>query len=352
MEKRAVEVVLSLLPDELGARVTPDGIELTGLAGAPRLVPVPAGEGFPADVRHALGLGRHPAETHVVVARRLSPGARQLLEKLGENWADQEGRARIIIPGALYIRQDRRQPARSQSTAFRWSESAGALAEHLIVRVMRQSPPNNPPNADVWSMELPRTTELASAVGLSPAQVSKVLQQFDDQRWTKKAGPERGTGAMRNLRDPSGLLSAWAGWYRLQPQRTITAHATWRDPAMFWRERIKPMMLANSYALTGWLALDQLAPFTTAVPTISCYVDAAAFDHGLGHVMASAELRPSDEPGARITFIRAEIARIEPAEANAPDRCVNEIRLYGDLLRAGLRGDDAAEHLREVRLGF
>lgn len=58
------------------------------------------------------------------------------------------------------------------------------------------------------------------------------------------------------------------------------------------------------------------------------------------------------ESGARVELVQADpyVLRRTITESDAPQ--VTGVRLYGDLLRLGVRGSDAAEHLRATRIGF
>ena len=109
----------------------------------------------------------------------------------------------------------------------------------------------------------------------------------------------------------------------------------------------------GAWALTGWLALEHRAPFMTTTPVITIYIDREVFEDptALDTRIARAGLRRVDS-GARVDLVKADpyVLRRATLEGGTPQ--VSDIRLYGDLLRLGVRGSDAAEHLRETRIGF
>ena len=58
------------------------------------------------------------------------------------------------------------------------------------------------------------------------------------------------------------------------------------------------------------------------------------------------------ESGERVQIMKAEPHVLRQKRVVHGLEIVSDIRLYGDLLRLGVRGEDSAQHLREARLGF
>jgi len=58
------------------------------------------------------------------------------------------------------------------------------------------------------------------------------------------------------------------------------------------------------------------------------------------------------DAGARVVIRPADRYLVGSLRRDAPSRQVTDVRLYADLLGMGVRGADAAEHLRETRLGI
>jgi hypothetical protein len=154
-----------------------------------------AGAGWPADVDRAIGdlPEEWPADL-VLVARNLSAGSREILNRRGASWADSSGDARILGRDLLIIREAKRQ-SDVEPRAFSWSPSAVSIAEALLNR-------DSPHGV--------RATELAKLTGWSTPQISQVLGAFDAEGWTTKWGPRRGPGASREVADGPRMLDAWA----------------------------------------------------------------------------------------------------------------------------------------------
>lgn len=315
------------------------------------LKPIWAGEGYPRDVKVALDLtpldGLAPSQTPVVVASNMSRGAQAYLDERNMPWADEHGRAHIVARPALLVHAGASRKVAVSRPGVRWSPSAGAVAELVLTHISHERRSVAHP---ALSGVLPPNSVLAAGLPVSSAQVSKVLQRFDVEGWTRKSGAQRGPAAERHLEDPSGLLSSWAAWQAHRRLPAVRTHATWQDPEDFLADRLAPALPSYSWCVTGWLAANRLAPFTTSVPNITCYVEPEVFDHGLGQVVEEAGLRRV-ESGARVTFLRAEPQVLTLARRmDVP--IASDVRIYADLLAAGARGEDAADHLREVLIGY
>lgn len=315
------------------------------------LVPVWAGEGFPQDTRAALRrlaeCRIEPPETPVVVAREISPGARSLLEEQLVAWLDTAGRARILAePGLAVVLDGPPAPRGTVAKGLRWTEASGAVAELVLGRAQTAAA-----SAD-GLIELPAVVEIGEELGVSATVVSRALRSFDDAGWTTKVGPERGPRSGRVLAAAGAMLSAWAAWHRTGRVPTINAHALIRDADAFLDRDLAAAWADVWWAVTGPAALGRRAPFLTSLPVVDLYVASALFgdDAAMDVMLGHAGLERVDS-GARVRIHAAD--RFLPRMV-APDavRLVSDVRLYGDLLRSGGRAEDAAEHLRETRIGF
>lgn len=99
------------------------------------------------------------------------------------------------------------------------------------------------------------------------------------------------------------------------------------------------------YAVTGALAAEALAPYLTTVPAAEVYVSARTVV-GLEAVAASAGLKPV-EGGRLILRPFPTVSTNSLASLQGGLRIAPWPRVYVDLLHAGVRGEDAAEHLKE-----
>lgn len=292
-----------------------------------------AGEGWPQDVRRVVASagGRWP-ENAVVLARSLSPGAIEWLRERGANWADEAGRARIVGPGGLVVIREPAQPPDKQSAprSFSWSRSAIAIGEAILAREDRPL----------------RVVELAEASDWSDAQAAKVLKAFDSQGWTAKQGASRGPGAHRRLVDADGLLAAWSSAVAGSPRATRIAHRATKDVMALLHDNLVPALERTvGWAVSGWAGLELAVPFATTTPGLHIYIADSDFAAPLSDAVEQAGLREVDE-GGRVTFWAAD-ARIFAFSRRVEDvPVVSAPRLFADLSSLGVRGGDAADHVK------
>jgi hypothetical protein len=305
------------------------------------------GEGFPNDLlrvpEHAL---KDDADTSVkvVTARRISRGTRQELESRGVSWADLSGRAHIEAEPGLLIERLPAKTTEPVSTSTKWSVSAGAVAETIL----HLSGPHQPGDSSDHVNQV-IAAQIAEISGYSYPQVNKVLQQFELAEYVKKVGTERGSSARRYLKNPSSLLSDWAGWHKERPLSTVNMQPLWRGAD----ETIEAVRRSarGEWAATGWLAADQLAPFSTSVPSVACYVERRAFERTVDALLQVEDIDYAQEVG-RLSVTQAESHVMRMADRSGRVPVVSAVRVYGDLIRLGGRGEDAAQHLREVLIGY
>lgn len=350
-ENPGVQAILNALPLSLSAHADGDHVVADSESGRWVLQSLWIGEGFPNDfVRAAEPNWPFSNHSHayadaivpVITARRISPGARKEIEARGLSWADLAGRAHISAPPGLLISRLPARTVKTPSSAIKWSESAGAVAEtilHLSGRDAVEAVEGRPLDAE-------RVSQLS---GFSYPQVNKVLQQFEGANYIAKIGTERGSSARRFLRNPSALLSDWAGWHTDRRLKTVEMQTLWRssDQSLNWLQSA----VMGEWAVTGWLGADLLAPFSTAVPTVACYVEQRVFERAVEKLLNDENIDQASTNG-RISVAPAEKHVLNLADLRSQPPVVSPIRVYGDLLRIGGRGEEAAQHLREVAIGF
>jgi hypothetical protein len=350
-ENPGVTAILNALPDDVESHVSGPIVKVE--SGTTRWAFRSAwiGEGFPEDLRKLLAsttltdpnqAGGERAVL-VVTARRFSAGTRQRLADYGLSWADLAGRAYLRAePGLLVTRMPAHATA-TKSSSIRWSISAGAVAETILAL---SSPPETPERAREQPLV---AAEIADLVEYSYPQVNKVLQQFESAGYVTKVGTERGGGSRRYLRDPSRLLSDWAGWHRRRPLGTVDLQPLWRGTDRTLRllgERAR-----GTWATTGWIAADHVAPFSTSIPNVACYVGRESFEKTIDALLADPDIEYASEAG-RLTVAPAEPHVLQLTDFRGDFPVVSPVRIYGDLVRIGSRADEAAQHLRETLLGY
>lgn len=291
-----------------------------------------AGPGWPADIDRATRqLGEEWPNDVVLVARSLSRGSREILNDRGASWVDASGDAHIVAGDLLIVRESARQAGIGRR-AFSWSPSALSIAEALLDR-------DSPHGV--------RTAELATMTGWSTPQVSQVLGAFDSNGWTTKWGPQRGAGASREIADGARMLEAWAEEVSAAKPDRRFAERIVNDPVEFLTRELAPVLDRHGigWAVTGWAAAEQLAPFATALPALQVYVEESALRGPLTLTMRELPIHEV-ESGGRIEFRSADPHLLKLATRRNGLPLATAPRVFADLRALGGRGEDAAIHLR------
>jgi hypothetical protein len=283
------------------------------------------GKGRLGDVRDVLK--KRPAENLVVVARHLSPGAREALSDAGISWVDETGAAEIVI-ASVVISRPGVQTKESRQTK-NWTPAVQAVAEALLCGT----------NATQTSVQ--------SATGLSAGAAANALRFLTDSGLLT-ADAKRGPNSGRRIVDTRALLDTYAD-STINQKRNLELQIgiTWQDIVtglaklgQHW-ERTQ-----TEWAVTGAAAAAVIAPFLSSVSNATVYVNATSIIE-LEAVARDANLRPIS--GGRL--------RLKPFPTVSVRRLSNIVeglrvapwpRVYADLRTEGVRGEEAAEHLFEV----
>jgi hypothetical protein len=283
------------------------------------------GEGWTKDVQPLVA--RRVDRPDIVVARRMSPGARKVLEEAHIGWADEAGAAEIVVGTLVVSRTGQPEPPKDRSA--RWAPGVLAVAEALLCGVR------------------PTVKATGEATGLSAGSCTHALQVLRDLDLVE-ADVARGPGSGRTVRDRRALLTAYAtAAESLRPPTSLRVGVSWRDPieelgriGAVWERTSIP------WAATGAAAAALLGPYQTSVTGADVYVGAET-PVGLEEIARKAKLRPLD--GGRLV--------LRPFPTVAVSRLVERVgdvvvapwpRVYADLRPTGVRGEEAAEHLAEV----
>jgi len=284
--------------------------------------------GWPREVEDAARTDPRP---DIVIAPKMSPGAQKAAKDKGIGWIDETGAARIVIADPLIVIEKDGDPREPLNTKVGWRRSTLAVCEAILAEI-----------AD------PTVNSVVSATGISIGSAAAALK-FLEQDGHLEGSVARGPDAARRIADRDLLLDAYStAAARLRIPTSIEVGVLWRDP-------IPNLIAVGSswnaagfeWAMTSALSASLLAPFMTEVAPMEVYVTGrtptdlhrAAQAVGLSAIVGGRLiLRPFPTPaGARVSF------EIAPGASSAlwP-------RAFADLRVAGVRGDDAAEHLREV----
>jgi len=323
----AARTVLDVLPRSADAEVLGDDRSIELVVAGQRLRIGWAGDGNLRSVRELLA--KHDAGMDIVAARQMSPAARELLVDAGIGWADQSGAAEIAVGGIVVSREGRpADPVQLRG----WTPAVMAVAEALLCGT----------DATVAATE--------QATGLSTGSCTNALRFLADQGLLT-ADAKRGRGSARRVDDPDRLLDAYtAAVEAAKPTPELQVGLQGRDLLEAlgevggnWDSR------GVAWAATGLAAAAVTAPLLTSVSSIELYIDADT-PAGLEARAADVGLRPI--AGGRLTlrpFPSASVSRL--AERHKGLRVAPWPRVYADLRRSGVRGEEAAEHLREVVRG-
>lgn len=350
-ENLSTAILRNVMPSRLHSESDPGGGIVINDGQLIVLRPVWAGEGFPADIIRVLDSLRsidfENSSIPVITARRMSPGAIRLLEEHALAWADADGQAEIITPGGLHIYRLKPKRLLDRTTDLSWSRSSQAVAEYVLSR--RAMPPQG--HVRGWN-GVDRLAQVAEATGISPGQVAKVLVAFDEEGYTAKFGPERGPTSIRELREPGRLLSDWAGHFARtsRKDRRAELHTLSRNPST-WVDIVESRLASIPWASSGWVAADAVAPFATSIPDLLIYVQDDHFEDARAALASHDDLSEVDR-GARIHLHSAPSHVLATRGFATGLPVASSVRIYADLVRDGGRGADAAEHLREVSIGF
>jgi len=286
------------------------------------------GDGRLADAKRLLA--RRLTRYGIAVARHLSPGAREALSEAGIGWVDETGAAEIAI-GLIVVSRTGQSP-KPKKRPERWTPSVVAVAEALLCNT--------------------KATAAATAVATSLSNGSCItaLRVLTDLGLLE-ADAGRGRNSARRVADSDRLLDAYAAAVEAMPASiNLQLGVTWRDPVdgllTIGQKWDKAKVV---WASTGAVAAAVIAPYLTTVNSADVYVDADTI-LGLEAVARAANLRPIE--GGRLT-----LRPFPTVTAQRLATVVDELRVapwprvYADLRTVGVRGEEAAEHLREVVRG-
>jgi len=298
-----------------------------------------AGLGFPRDVERAIArrAGQYPL---IIAAQSLSTGGRDILNARGISWVTMSGAAQLHVGSILVEREgDTKPPAPRQDGGEdhpRWTESMETIAETVLSGFARSRDP-----------ALPSVRELAARAERSIGSVSKAVKEFERLGWTT-AEVGRGRTAARNLTRPGPMLESWAH-RAVRSQETANYSSIWDDPVE--TARAIQREFGSDAAFGGRFAADTLAPFSTAVPRLRCYVrldlDFRAQERRL---QAAGVTAFAGDAAVEVASTNGVV--LAAASSHGGLRLVSPVRVYADLLAEEARGSEAAAHLRETVLKF
>ena len=269
----------------------------------------------------------------ILAAELISPGAKELLQKENVGYFDTGGSLFIPTRGA-YVYIDKPPPktiTKSIRTLFQGKRSQvlhALLHEH----------------GQWFSVKV-----LAELAQVSPATASETLTALERFDWLASKG--QGPSKERRLVEPGALLDEWSKQVQAaRPPAARRYYIPGTESEMLIKRIAEVCEVRDlEYVITQEAAAQMYAPFLSAISRVTCRI---------------APGRPAEiavgELGARVVTEGANLLVIETSshaefifkERHASVWLANPVQVYLDLLRAGGRAQEMAEHLRRERIGF
>jgi hypothetical protein len=279
---------------------------------------------WPSAIRQLLK--EHDHRPDLLVAEQLSAGTREELSKLGIGWVDELGAAEIAI-GTLLVSRSGRAPEVKRIRG--WTPSVIAVVEALLCNTK------------------PTVAATRGATGLSSGTCTNALRALTEMGFLVARSP-RGRTSARTIANADELLAAYATAVTAsKPPLSVTVGVTWRDLIRGVTELGHVWTRTGvEWAATGLAAAGVMAPLQTTIGSATVYLAAESIPE-LTSFASKVDLVPVE--GGRLT--------LAAFPTNTSSRLVQSIdemrvapwpRVYVDLRAIGVRGEEAAEHLREV----
>jgi Transcriptional regulator, AbiEi antitoxin, Type IV TA system len=315
-----------------------DRLMVAHLEGGPDVIvtPISAGNGRPAEVRAARVLVEHepPEGIPVLIARRFTPGALEVLEEAGLSYVDE--RRFVFRSREPYILVDRMRSGTGTGGVGPLQVRLGGQVG-VVVQVMLLGQEHG------W-----RVTEVAEVGGVSVGTAQNAFRRLEELNVVRTDGS--GPLKRRWLTDRGRLLDLWASQARAERATLITTFVFSQSPDDLTR-RVSQALTSGSieHAVTGACAARLVAPHVTGAAVCEVWVSAGtSAETVLVSFGAKAETK-----GANLRVLRgrgdAALFRSHPV---GDVTVANDLRLYSDLLADPKRGEEQAAFLREVRLGY
>ncbi len=295
--------------------------------GSHRLLARWVGRGSVRTVNQALML-RPRAD--ILVGSELSLGAGAAASRAGVGWVDESGAAEIAAGAILVSRtgRPRHKPARQPG----WTTAVLSITEAILCGTKAT------------------VSATAAATGHSMSSTARALAMLGDFGLLE-ASADRGRHSGRRVIDRDRLLDQYAeAALRLRPAAQLRCGVLWRDPLIELDELGAHWERAGvRWAATGSLGAAILAPYLTEIGGGEVYVEASS-EPALRNAARHVGVEPME--GGRLL--------LRPFPTAASERLATRVggvtvapwpRVYADLREVGVRGEEAAEYLRETMCG-
>lgn len=329
VDRRVAACLRAVLPASAGLDIHPaadPGVFTAQLAGHAITVQW-IGRGTVRAVRTTLAEASRP---DVLVASEMSLAARAETSGAGVGWVDESGAAEIAMDGIVISRSGQARPRRTSGE--QWTSATLGVAEAVLTGVP------------------PTVAATAEATGYSVSTTTVALRTLS-RLGHLSAPARRGRLSGRRVVDRDRLLDDYAEAADGTTKRTVLrCGLLWRDPwSSLSRVGTQWDKAGIGWAATGGLAAALIAPYLSDLASGDVYVDAANRPELLV-IARTGGLEPIE--GGRLA--------LRPFPTAATRRLARPMggihvapwpRVFADLRHTGVRGEEAAEHLREVLSG-
>lgn len=267
----------------------------------------------------------------VIVSRRLRASARAALEGLGAAYLDGNGFVHLPIRDSVIHIEIEKRPLQGEAR----TPGLGPSGVRAVQVLLESSEPQT-------------LAKISADAALSLAQTHAVLRLLEKAEMVRSTGT--GPARRRSIIDRGALLEWIAGQAparRREPRLDVSLYA--RRPDDLWKQIAGKLGAADvSYAITGAAAAALHRAGPTAVTLTAVRISP---DVSLDQVAAILSAERTDR-GANVRLLR-DTGRVGTigAEDMAGVRVAPRVRVYLDALDER-RGDDIAQHYREVILGY
>ena len=325
----------------VGPRGRVDAIIEALVAGQPLQLMVEAKrEAYPRDVRETIwqlrnNLAHLPESTREVVpflvARAISPGARDILREEGIGFYDLGGT--LYIPAKhAFVHIDR--PAPRKSSKIFESVFQGQKARVVQAVFARRE--------DWLSVK-----EIAEETAVSPATASATLSEMERREWVdvEGAGPTK----LRRLRSPRLLLDAWATYIADQKPPKMERYYVQGAEADEVAQRLDQACLKAdaAYAVTSEAAAQAYAPYLSNISQVRCRITPGPKQRDALEILRARPVTEGWNLAVIETRARGDVA---VGERIAGISLAPPLQVYLDLLQGSGRSKEMATHLRAERL--
>lgn len=265
---------------------------------------------------------------NVLIAGRVPPASRLALTEAGIGWVEASGAAEIAI-NSLVVSRSARKTSITDRSQNRWTPAVVGVAEAILAGVK------------------PTVSAIHAATSLSTGACVKALRMLTDIDLLQ-ASTSRGPHSGRRLVDIDALLDAYVvAAHNLASPPELSVGVVWRDPIeglIGIGSRWDAAGLA--WAATGLAAAMVVAPLVTSLGSTEVYIDANSVTE---LVAAASEVGLRALEGGRLRLASFPTVTTRRMSTVANDlRVAPWPRLVADLRKSGVRGEEAAEHLKDI----